>query len=90
MSKSAKVVLAQARQNKGAGKISPRRRQKTFAMSQPKRGGRGGPDLAAPGPVVGFGFIGNRPSRCNRLRASLRARRIASAFSRAFRSEGFS
>ena len=36
------------------------------------------------------GLPGIRPSRCARLRASLRARRIASAFSRAFRSEGFS
>ena len=38
----------------------------------------------------GFGFPGKRPSRCARLRASLRARRIASAFSRALRSDGFS
>src|SRR5262245_44996304 len=52
-----------------------------------RRGPRAGP---APGPVVGLGFIGNSPSRCMRLRASLRARRIASAFSRAFFSEGFS
>ena len=37
-----------------------------------------------------FGFIGSRPSRCSFLRASLRARRTASAFSRAFFSEGFS
>ena len=51
-----------------------------------RRGARAGP----PGPVVGFGFIGNRPSRCMRLRASLRARRTASAFSRAFFSDGFS
>ena len=43
-----------------------------------------------PAPNTGFGFIGNRPSRCNFLRASLRARRTASAFSRAFFSEGFS
>jgi hypothetical protein len=53
-----------------------------------RRGARPGP---APGPPgVGRGFIGSRPSRCMRLRASLRARRIASAFSRAFFSEGFS
>jgi hypothetical protein len=45
-------------------------------------------DLGAPG--TGFGFIGSRPSRCNFLRASLRARRTASAFSRARFSEGFS
>ena len=37
-----------------------------------------------------FGFAGSKPSRCNRLRASLRARRTASAFSRAFFSDGFS
>ena len=43
-----------------------------------------------PAPNTGFGFIGNSPSRCNFLRASLRARRTASAFSRAFFSEGFS
>src|SRR5882724_671964 len=51
-----------------------------------------GPPRSAPGPApnTGFGFIGNRPSRCNFLRASLRARRTASAFSRAFFSEGFS
>src|SRR6202158_4979491 len=51
-----------------------------------------GPPRPAPGPApnTGFGFIGNRPSRCNFLRASLRARRTASAFSRAFFSEGFS
>ena len=54
-----------------------------------KRGARGGPPL--PGaPMITRGFIGNRPSRCNFLRASLRARRTASAFSRAFFSEGFS
>ena len=47
---------------------------------------------SAPGPApnTGFGFIGSRPSRCSFLRASLRARRTASAFSRAFFSEGFS
>jgi hypothetical protein len=39
--------------------------------------------------MTGFGLPGRRPSRCARLRASLRARRIASAFSRAFFSEGF-
>ncbi len=36
-----------------------------------------------------LGFIGIRPSRCVRLRASLRARRTASASSRAFFFEGF-
>jgi hypothetical protein len=45
-------------------------------------------DRGAPG--TGFGFIGSRPSRCNFFRASLRARRTASAFSRALFSEGFS
>ena len=54
---------------------------------------RGGP-LRAPGPpgprVTGLGLPGNRPSRWARLRASLRARRIASARSRAFFSDGFS
>src|SRR3977135_3557644 len=50
------------------------------------------PPRSAPGPApnTGFGFIGSRPSRCSFLRASLRARRTASAFSRAFFSEGFS
>ena len=67
----------------------------TQSLFQPNRGARGAPDLPpgpAPGPPgpVGLGFIGNNPSLCNFLRASLRARRIASAFSRAFRSEGFS
>ena len=41
-------------------------------------------------PITGFGLPGSRPSRCISLRASLRARRIASARSRAFFSEGFS
>src|ERR1700704_5924750 len=48
-----------------------------------KRGGRGGalrPAPAAPG--ITRGFIGNSPSRCSFLRASLRARRTASAFCR--------
>src|SRR5258707_1545866 len=51
-----------------------------------------GPPRSAPGPApnTGFGFIGSRPSRCSFLRASLRARRTASAFSRAFFSHGFS
>jgi hypothetical protein len=51
-----------------------------------------GPPRSAPGPApnTGFGFIGSRPSLCSFLRASLRARRTASAFSRAFFSEGFS
>jgi len=54
-----------------------------------KRGARGGPPL--PGaPRITRGFIGSRPSRCNFLRASLRARRMASAFSRTLFSEGFS
>src|ERR1700722_18687519 len=51
---------------------------------------RRGPAAERGAPSTGFGFIGNRPSRCARLRASLRARRMASAFSRAFFSEGFS
>jgi hypothetical protein len=52
-----------------------------------KRGGRGG---ALPGARTTFGFIGSRPSRCNFLRASFRARRMASAFSRTLLSDGFS
>src|SRR6202012_3226814 len=48
------------------------------------------PSAPGPAPNTGFGFIGSRPSRCSFLRASLRARRTASAFSRAFFSEGFS
>src|ERR1035437_2714309 len=40
-----------------------------------KRGARSGPPLpGAPG--ITRGFIGSRPSRCNFLRASLRARRV--------------
>jgi hypothetical protein len=39
---------------------------------------------------VGFGFDGNKPSRCIFFLMSLRARRTASAFSRAFFSDGFS
>jgi hypothetical protein len=82
------------RAKKGARAAGPRAGVfNNAAKLQPKRGVRGGPDLpaAAPAPApTGFGFIGNRPSRCNRLRASLRARRIASAFSLAFFSEGFS
>jgi hypothetical protein len=43
-----------------------------------KRGMRARPPLpGAPG--ITRGFIGSRPSRCSSLRASLRARRIASA-----------
>jgi hypothetical protein len=54
-----------------------------------KRGARAGPPL--PGvPGITRGFIGSRPSRCSFLRASLRARRMASAFSRTLLSEGFS
>ena len=54
-----------------------------------KRGARGGPPL--PGaPRITRGFIGSRPSRCNFLRASLRARRMASALSRTLFSDGFS
>jgi hypothetical protein len=61
------------------------------AWTDQKLGRRGAPMRPPPGPPgVGFGFIGSSPSRCMRLRASLRARRIASAFSRAFFSEGFS
>ena len=48
------------------------------------------PAPGPPAPGTTRGFIGSRPSRCIFLRASLRARRIASAFSRAFFSEGFS
>ena len=54
-----------------------------------KRGVRAGPSLPeAPG--ITRGFVGSRPSRCSFLRASLRARRMASAFSRTLLSEGFS
>jgi hypothetical protein len=82
------------RAEKGARAASPRADSWNNALKlQPKRGARGGPERPAPAPgpgPSGVGFIGNRPSRCNLLRASLRARRIASAFSRAFLSEGFS
>jgi hypothetical protein len=56
-----------------------------------KRGMRAGPPLpGAPG--ITRGFIGSRPSRCSSLRASLRARRIASAapWLPIGRNEGFS
>jgi hypothetical protein len=59
-----------------------------FACLDQWRGPRAGPPL--PGAPGTRGFIGSRPSRCIFLRASLRARRIASAFSRGFFSEGFS
>ena len=45
-----------------------------------KRGLRAGPPLPTPGTTLGF--MGSKPSCCNFLRASLRARRMASAFSR--------
>src|SRR6516225_1909592 len=45
-----------------------------------KRGARAGRPRP-PVPWTTRGFIGSRPSRCNFLRASLRARRTASAFS---------
>ena len=54
-----------------------------------KRGARGGPPLPA-APEIVRGFIGSKPSRCSFLRASLRARRTASAFSRTLLSDGFS
>ena len=57
---------------------------------QKRRGARAGPLRPGPAPGIVRGFIGNRPSRCNFLRASLRARRTASAFSRTLFSEGFS
>ena len=54
-----------------------------------KRGVRRGAALPGP-PGISRGFTGMRPSRCILLRASLRARRMASAFSLAFLSDGFS
>ena len=76
---------------------SPRHRRPCVrSRPPPKRGGpprpRPPPDHRRPPAAPGTtrGFIGSRPSRCIFLRASLRARRIASAFSRAFFSEGFS
>jgi hypothetical protein len=69
------------------------------ANTEPAAAQRGGRGAGAPGPPrpggpparsSGFGLPGKRPSRCARLRASLRARRMASAFSRAFFSEVFS
>jgi hypothetical protein len=60
-----------------------------FLLFQDQKRARGGPALPrAPGIVRGF--IGSKPSRCSFLRASLRARRMASAFSRTLLSEGFS
>ena len=60
-----------------------------YVVRDQKRGGRVGLPLPeAPG--ITRGFIGSRPSRCSFLRASLRARRMASAFSRTLLSEGFS
>ena len=51
----------------------------------------GRPGRRGPAPKRGFGFgAAIRPSRMAVLRACLRARRTASAFSRALRTEGFS
>jgi hypothetical protein len=68
-----------------------------YSAAAAQRAGGRAPDAPAPirppGPPVrsiGFGLPGSSPSRWARLRASLRARRMASAFSRAFFSEGFS
>ena len=72
----------------GAGGRKPRRTGDRNARqprsANQKRGGR-----AAPGRGFGFG-IGRSPSRWASLRACLRPRRIASPFSRARRSDGFS
>src|SRR5262249_62207589 len=59
------------------------------AITDQKRGERAGRPLP-PVPWTTRGFTGSKPSRCNFLRASLRARRTASAFSRTLFSEGFS
>ena len=78
----------------GRSRHHRRNRRRRSRHCDPRRCARPGPPRPAPGPPgapkTGFGFIGIRPSRCARLRASLRARRTASAFSRAFFSEGFS
>jgi small subunit ribosomal protein S21 len=90
---SEKKAREKAEAIRRARKLARKRMQREGLLPmkpKPAPGGPGGPDRPAPAPVVGFGFIGNRPSRCNRLRANLRARRIASAFSLAFRSDGFS
>src|SRR5580704_8369146 len=65
-------------------RASARRRHRLRTFSDQKRGARGGPPRPGPPAAPGTtrGFIGSRPSRCNFLRASLRARRMASAFSR--------
>jgi hypothetical protein len=62
-----------------------------FLAGDQKREGetRAEPRLSGPAPVA-RGFIGSSPSRCNFLRASLRARRTASARSRTLFSDGFS
>jgi hypothetical protein len=79
----------------GAGTLQikePTRARWVIFRDQKRRGGAdraGPPRPGAPAGIV-RGFIGNRPSRCNFLRASLRARRMASAFSRTLLSEGFS
>src|ERR1700722_4926151 len=91
-----KTIIPQSAKKTARARTEPAPPQNPCLYDQPKRGVRAGPaaDRPPPGPpgppVVGFGFIGNKPSRCNRLRASLRARRIPFAFSRAFFSEGFS
>src|SRR6516164_378203 len=60
-------------------------------MSHPdqKRGVRDGPTLPVTPATSRVLVGGSKPSRCNFLRASFRARRTASAFSRTFLSEGF-
>ena len=51
-----------------------------------RNGARAGGRFFPGAPGITRGFIGSRPSRCN----FLRARRMASAFSRTLFSEGFS
>jgi hypothetical protein len=69
--------------------LRPCARRRLKQLRDQKRGARAGPPLAG-APGITRGFIGSRPSRCIFLRASLRARRMASAFSRTLFSEGFS
>src|SRR5262249_25928027 len=64
-------------------------RVSSMTIPDQKRGERAGRPLPTV-PWITRGLIGSRPSRCSFLRASLRARRTGSAFSRTLFSGGLS